>query len=84
MKTFTKTNERKLSNMGEIDQVKFYFLGFCFLTINFFPEEEQEPEYNPRDYELEQMTGFNEWTRNQPFLNNEQFDEFQNQQYANQ
>ena len=62
---------------GRIEQVKYYLLGFHFWTENNPIPKEDEPIKPNR--ELEEITGFNEWTKDYN-LTNEDFDKFQNQQ----
>ena len=62
MKIITTQTKKVFSpEYGWINQITFFIFGFKFWTENHLFEIEKEPEAPKYSYDLEEMTGYQEW-----------------------
>lgn len=62
MKIITKKSAKKFSpEYGWVNQISFFVFGFKFCTENHFIEIISEPKEEKYSYDVEEMTGYQEW-----------------------
>lgn len=84
MKIITQKSANKFSpEYGWINQISFFIFGFKFWTENHLIEIEKEPEAPKYSYDLEEMTGYQEWRQKMHLmrLDDEQFTQIINTRF---